>query len=103
MKSIEELCEFIEEEIGDAKKYAERALFYKDTMPSLARRYYETSLQEMDHMNNFHKDVVELIEEYRKEHGEPPQDMLWRYDYAHKHHIADARQVKALQLMYKEG
>ena len=101
MKSIEELCEYIEEEIQDAKKYAERALFYKDTIPKLAKRYYDTSIQEMEHMSNFHKDVVEMIEDYRKEHGDPPQDMLWRWEYAHKHHIENARQVKALQLLYK--
>ncbi len=103
MKRIEELCDFIEEEIHDAKKYADRALFYKDTDPELAKRYYDTSLQEMEHMNNFHKDVIREIEEYRKKNGEPPQEMMWRYEYLHKRHIAAAGEVKALQLLFKEG
>ena len=54
-------------------------------------------------MDKLHNRVVAVIEQYRKEHGDPPAEMQWRYDYLHKKHIDKATRIKVKQALYKEG
>ena len=102
MKIIEILSKHIEEEINDSACYAKMAIEYRDTYPELAETLYKLSLEETDHMNRLHAEVVKLIEDYRKENGEPPADMLAIYDYLHKQHIENAKDAKILLMMFKE-
>jgi len=101
MKIIKELSGYIDEEIDGAKTYAENALKYKEERPELARMFYNMSLQEMEHMNELHKQVVDTIQKYRKENGEPPVPMMAVYEYLHERQIAEAAKVKAMQAMFK--
>lgn len=102
MKLIEKLSDMIAEEIGDSKKYAECALRYKEDDPTLAQTFYTLSLEETRHMNMLHDAVVREIDEYRKEHGEPPEHMLFLYDYLHKKHIEAANEVAVIQSRFRE-
>lgn len=101
MRLIEKLSEMIEEEIGDAQKYAKCALKYKDTDGVLAKTFFDLSTDEMRHMNLLHEEVVRIITQYRKEKGAPPESMLAVYDYLHERQIEEAQQVKAYQSMYR--
>lgn len=98
---IEELSDMITDEIGDAKKYAERAVAYKDEYPDLAQTLISLSNQEMEHMQRLHAQVVAIIEEYRKTTGEPPAPMMAVYDYLHKKHIEKSAEARILQSMYR--
>lgn len=101
MKIIEYYTDKIAEEIKDAKNYAMKALELRDTDPDQAQALYDISVEEMGHMSMLHGLVVGIIEKYRKEKGEPPADMMARYNYLHQKAIEKAAKVKNLQEMYK--
>ena len=103
MLKIQELADNIKDELKDADKYIGLALKYKDSDKTTADMYYQKSLEEMEHANTLHKRITELIAEYRKANGEPPPEMIWRYDYLHKIHIENATEIKVKQMIYKEG
>lgn len=96
MKIIKCLSDFIEEELDGAKTYIEKALKYKEKDMRLAETFYTISLEEMKHVDLLHGEVVRLIEEERKEHGEPPENMMFLYEYLHEKHIECAKEIKVM-------
>ena len=101
MKIIKCMSEKIEDELQDASDYIDLAMKWKQDEPDTADLFYDLSVEEMGHMDKLHTEVTELIEEYRKENGEPPKDMMTLYEYLHEIHIAKATQIKIKQAMYK--
>ena len=102
MKIIEKLSDMINEELDDAEKYARCALHHKEENKSLADTFYTLSGEEMKHSNMQHDQVVAIINEYKKEHGDPPEPMKAVYDYLHKKSMEHAADIKAMQMLYKE-
>lgn len=101
MKLIRDLEELIEEEIHDIKKYAKMAVELKDEYPNMAHVLYTISTQEDGHQAAIHKEVVNIIEEYRRTHGEPPVAMMAVYEYLHKKSIEKLAEARRYQEIYK--
>lgn len=102
MKIIKCLSEYIEEELDDSEKYILKAMEYKEDWPEVAGTLYVLSLEEMKHMQLIHDQVTKIIENYRKEKGEPPEAMMAIYEYLHKKFIRKAKEIKIMQSMYNE-
>ena len=101
MKLIKKLSEMIEDELDGAECYVKMALQYKEEKPDLAYVMYTLSNEEMEHMGKLHTLVVNIIDEYKKEHGEPPAAMQAVYDYLHEKHIDEAAEIRNYQAMYR--
>ncbi len=103
MKLIEKLVDRIEDEIGDVKFYAKFASEVKDTHPALAHVLYTISGQEDAHQAALHAEVVKIIEQYRKEHGEPPAAMMAVYEHEHRKMIDKMAEARRYQEIYRES
>ena len=103
MKMIQQLCDYIDEEINDAIKYAKYAIEIKEDYPIIADTISKISEEEMKHMAMLHSCVTAVIEDYRKKNGEPPETMKILYDILHRKQIDHAAEAKAYQSMYKGG
>lgn len=101
MKKIEEFADNIEDELDDADKYARLALENKEDDRESGDLYYRLSNEELGHADALHKRVVSLIDSYKKAEGEPPAEMLWRYEYLHKKYIKYCMSIKNMLSMYK--
>lgn len=103
MKLIKYLEDAIEEEIEGVKGYAKKAVELKDEHPALAQVLYNISVQEDAHQAALHKEVVKIIEDHRRTHGEPPAAMMAVYEYVHQRHIEKLAEARRYQDVYKSS
>lgn len=97
---IKHISEMIEDEIEGAEDYALGAVKYKMEYPTLSKVFYDITSDELRHIGMLHGEVVKLIEQHRKEHGDPPAAMLAVYDYLHEKQIKAVNEIKMLQQQY---
>lgn len=102
MVIIQNISHDIKEKIHDADKDIRKAVDLKYEYPSLANDYYEFSVERMQEAMDLHSEVVKIIDEYRKENGEPPATMSALWDFSHKIIMEEADDVKILQEHYKK-
>ena len=103
MKLIKYLEDAIAEEIEGVKGYAKKAVELKDEHPNLAQVLYNISVQEDAHQAALHKEVVKIIEDHRRTHGEPPATMMAVYEYVHQKHIDALADARRYQDVYKSS
>ncbi|MDE6598768.1 MAG: hypothetical protein K2K34_01640 [Oscillospiraceae bacterium] len=76
MRLIKDITDDMMEEIHDAKRRIKRAMEFKPLYPDIAQRESEIAAQELVHAEKDHKSAMELIEEFKKSKGEPPEYMM---------------------------
>lgn len=94
------MSEDIEATLDKAEDNIKNAIRYKNDYPIAAKSFYTKSVALMESIKQQHDAIVVLIEEYRKEKGEPPAPMIAIYNYLHERHIGKAAAIKGLQDMY---
>lgn len=102
MKIIAKISDDIEKEIENAEHYIKCALEKKDEYPELAELYFKLSNARIADITLLHAQVVNLINEYKKEKGEPPESMKVLYELLHHKHIEHLAAVKGMIALYKE-
>ena len=102
MKIIEKIVDRIDEEIHDCKEYAKLAAEVKHDWPALSHVLYTISTQEDGHQAMLHEQVVKLIEQYRREHGDPPAAMMAVYEHHHRKSVEKMAEARRYQEIYKE-
>lgn len=99
MTKIKQFVESIDEELKDAKDYAEKYVEYKAfNNPNWATKYKEMALDELKHATYIHDKAVETIEELQKIYT-PPVAMQEKWDKSHAEYVervALIRQMLAL-------
>jgi hypothetical protein len=99
MTKIKEYAESIEEELEDAKNYAEKYVEHKvrDDMQG-ASRYKEMANDELKHATYLHEMVTKEINQISKVYA-PPQDMYEKWEKAHKKYVEEVAWVKQMLML----
>lgn len=100
MKIIKCVVKNIEEELGDAEKYAKLAIEFKDAYPELSETFINLSKQEVNHANMLHSGIERVIKNLKAEGKEAPAAMQVVYDWEHEKMIDNLSKVKVLQELF---
>lgn len=99
MKRIKHLIDVIDEEIRDAKMYAE---MYVDEKASNnmadANSFKSIASEELKHAMTVHDYTVREIERISKVYT-PPAEMLDKWDYAHREYVEEVAIIKQMLTM----
>ncbi len=96
MTRIKNLVENIDEELCDAKKYAEMYVDFKaKNNMAWANKFKQLAQDELNHSMVMHDYTVQEIEELRKVYT-PPQDMLDKWEKDHKKYVEKSAWIKQM-------
>lgn len=101
MQIIQDISEDIDKKLHCSKRYIKTAIKYKGINDPVANVYYQLSVNEMNDVNKLHEVVVNIIDTYKKENGEPHVEMLAIYNFIHEREIDKTKHIKLMWEMYK--
>ena len=99
MKLIKDYVDRIDEEIEDAKNYAEKYVEYKvKNDMTRANKYKEMANDELKHAMYVHEMATKEIDKLSKVYT-PPAEMMEKWEKAHKEYVERVAWVKQMLAM----
>ena len=102
MLIIKDIITTMENRLDAAADAIKQALIYKDDNPDTAQRFYQDSIELLNMYQRHHDQIVLIINNYKKEKGEPPAPMLAVYNYLHEKAIDKMTNIHTLQETFKK-
>lgn len=102
MKILSNMIEKAHDTMEEIEWYAEKALHYKAEYKSIADAYNKIAEMHITVYDILHKEIVNLIDEYKRAGHTPPPEMLIIWDYEHKKLIKEFAEAKTLVEEYKK-
>jgi coproporphyrinogen III oxidase-like Fe-S oxidoreductase len=103
MKILVTLIEKANDTMDEIEFYAEKAHALRATHKSLADAYIEIAEAHISIYKLLHKEMVELIEEQKRNGKVPTPEMLAFYEYTHERLIKEFAETKYLIDDYKKS
>jgi hypothetical protein len=99
MKLIKDYVDRIDEEIEDAKNYAEKYVEYKvKNDMARANKYKEMATDELKHASYEHEWAVHEIEQISKVYN-PPEGMMEKWEKSHKEYVERVAWIRHMLAM----
>lgn len=95
MKKIQELVDWIDDELEGAKCYAEKYVYKKAKGSQWAGTFHSMAEDELKHAENIHRLAVEEIETLNKVFT-APDEMQEAWDKAHKEYVEKAAWIRKM-------
>lgn len=95
MKKIQELVDWIDDELEGAKCYAEKYVYKKAKGSQWAGKFHAMAEDELKHAQTIHQLAVEEIEDLNKVF-QAPAEMQEAWDKAHVQYVEKAAWVKKM-------
>ena len=102
MKILTHLLERAEATLDEVEWYGEKAMHYKAEHKSLADTYNKIAEAHITIYDMLHKEMVNVIEEYKRMGHNPPAEMLAIWEYEHEKLIKEFAEAKTLVEEYKK-
>ena len=103
MKLLKHLIEKADDTLDEIEFYAENALHHKTDHKALADTYNKIADMHITIYDMLHKEMVSLIDEYKRMGHTPPHEMMVIWDYEHEKLIDEFAKVKVIVDEYKRN
>lgn len=103
MKILTKMIEKANDTMEEVEWYAEKAMHYKTDHKSVADVYNKIADMHITIYDMLHKEMVNLIDEYKRGGHTPPPEMLAIWDYEHEKLVKQFAEAKVMVEEYKKS
>ena len=101
MKILAKMIEKANDTLDEIEWYGEKALLLRDEHKSIADTYNKVADMHITIYDMLHKQMVDLVEQKKREEPQVPAEMLAIWNYEHERLIKEFKDAKILVEEYK--